>query len=155
MSKFFFKHSNKDNWKVIKSSFADYINEFKKNKKDFSIEVKKIGTKPSGRQRGYYYGVVLPSIKKAMENGGNIVEVNKLDDDLREKMGFVSVEENVLTGTMRIKVKSFSDFSGSKIEVTDYITKVIIWAEDFFKIEIPRPQLRGYDFLLTNRKKCV
>lgn len=153
MSKFFFKHSNKDNWKVIKSTFVDYINEFKKNKKDFSIEVKKIGTRPSGRQRGYYYGVVLPPIKKALESNGHIVvDIDDVDYWLREKVGFTKVDYNIITGTKSIKVRSLSDIAGDKEEVTKYLTKVIIWAEECLKIKIPRPQLRGYDFLLTNEK---
>jgi len=152
MSKFFFKQDNKDNWKVIWQFFKDYIAELKKNNKDFYIHVKTHKTSPTIRQRAYYYGVVLPTIKQAMEEQGNIINADKLDYDLREVIGFTEINYNSIDKTYSTRVKSLSDISGSKGETVDYLTKLIIWAEEFFNIEIPRPQVRGYDFYLTNSK---
>lgn len=160
MSKFFFKYENKKNWKAIWVAFKDYISELGKHKKDFYIEIKTHKVSPTTRQRAYYYGVVLPIIKKAMEKDGNIIKskkgkddiIRKLDRTLREIVGFQEIDYNLITNKPSIRIKSLSDMSGDKNETIDYLIKLIIWAEEFWEIKIPRPELRGYDFLLTNEK---
>ena len=149
-----FDAENKDNWGDLQASLSSAVVWALKNltqgwvialARMDSDECKKIlamKQKPTNSQRGYYWHIVIPAIRKAAAERGQHF---KSDADLHsviknELMLSHSLYEekiNPFSGEIYKECFSISDEKGSKANTIKFIETVKFWAGEYFNIEIP------------------
>jgi hypothetical protein len=137
--KFFFKQENRHNWKNIIHNFQMVLAE---TKKDVEIELKETKKSPSQSQRAYYFGAILPLVRNAAANQGmHYSSVEALDKDIRQIMrdeySLYIETKNQINGKLENKAISLSDIAGDRELTRKYIETVVMWAGEFFGVEIP------------------
>jgi hypothetical protein len=105
--------------------------------KEIELTFNPINKKRSISQNGYYWGVVIPIMQNTMIDIGNLMDNEDVHLLLRAKFlkEILAVDEN--TGEVCERVKSTTELS--TFEFNQYITKIRMWAIDFFGVEIPEP----------------
>jgi hypothetical protein len=137
---FFFRQSNKENLMEIRASagkeLTRRINE--PNFDDFKLMLVPASA-PSDNQRGYYWGVVLPTIQEHFKKEGNFIAQQDLHeaikDAIEDQEGLKMEKVNPITGEIyqaRITISN----AGNKADVAKYIDAVIRFAAGY-GIDIP------------------
>ena len=137
---FFFRQSNKDNLMEIRASVGKEltrrINE--PNFDDFKLMLVPASA-PSDNQRGYYWGVVLPTIQEHFKKEGNFIAQQDLHEAIKDAIeneeGLKTEKVNPITGEIyqaRITISN----AGNKANVAKYIDAVIRFAAGY-GIDIP------------------
>lgn len=103
---------------------------------------------PTSSQRGYYWGVVIPAIKKAAEQNGQFHESDQalhcdIKQALKDNCGIYAERVSKITGEVYREIISISDEKGNKEDTAKFINTVINWAADFYGIEIPEANFAG------------
>jgi hypothetical protein len=137
---FFFRQSNKDNLMEIRASVGKEltrrINE--PNFDDFKLMLVPASA-PSDNQRGYYWGVVLPTIQKHFKKEGNFIAEQDLHeaikDAIEDQEGLKTEKVNPITGEI-YQAKITISNAGNKADVVKYIDAVIRFAAGY-GIDIP------------------
>lgn len=88
----------------------------------------------SREQLGYYYGCVLPLIRKRLKQDGNDFTVDEIDAFLKDRL-FTVVKLNPLSGEMS-KMVMLKRTANVK-EMSDYLQKVIDFCQQELKLRIP------------------
>jgi hypothetical protein len=137
--KFFFKQENRHNWKNIVQNFKIALAE---TKKDVEVEIEEIKKSPSQSQRAYYFGAILPLVRNAAANkGSHYSSVKALDNDIRKIMrdeySLYVESKNQINGKVENIAISLSDIAGDRELTRKYIETVVMWAGEFFEVEIP------------------
>ena len=104
-----------------------------------------ISQKPTFNQRGYYWLVVIPCIRKAAEEQGQCYKDDKdLHSDikhaLKDNHAIYVEKSSLLTGEVYREVVSISDDKGDKENTAKYIDAVINWAAEFYGVIVPEPK---------------
>lgn len=101
---------------------------------------------PSDEQRGYYWGVVIPTIQEHFKNEGNFIKTMDLHeaikDVIEDEEGLKTEKTNPITGEIyqgRITISN----NGSKKDAVKYIDAVIRWAATEYGIVIPECEDRA------------
>jgi hypothetical protein len=150
-----FDPNSKDNWGDLQKEISDLIPKALALKEGFIVcfarraseEAKKILAimkKPTVSQRGYYWAVVIPTIRKA---AAEQEQHFKSDEHVHSVLKNILMEEhslyeelmNPITGEIYKECFSISDAKGSKANTAKFIDTVINWAAGFYGIEIPSP----------------
>lgn len=105
------------------------------------VEVKSVATK-TREQLGYYWGVVLPRIQQAMQEDGNELSLEEINQFLNEKFFCITktiiwkkgLDEHVHT-IRRAKSKSGASID----EMSKFLDDVIRWANVDLNVFIPEP----------------
>ena len=143
---FFFRQSNKDNLMDIRASVGKEItrriNEFHFD--DFKL-ILVPASAPSDEQRGYYWGVVIPTIQDHFKKNGNFIPQQELHEAIKDMIedqeGLRTEKVNPITGEIYQARLTISN-AGNKIDVVKYIDAVIRFAAGY-GIEIPEADLAG------------
>lgn len=129
---FYFQQSNKANLLTVRGLVGKEIDRRLKNEpfEDFKIVFGK-ATPPSDEQRGYYRGVVLPTIQEHYKKQGNFMKEDELHEAikncLKDEEGIISERINPITGEV-YKTMITTSNAGNKKEVAQFIDAVIRWA---------------------------
>lgn len=107
-------------------------------------KIKALLNKPTDTQRGYYWSVVIPTIRKAAEEKGQFYKNdNELHLDIKQIMledfGLYVEKTSKITNSIYREPISVSDAKGDRDNTRRYLEAVIYWAESYFGIEIPTP----------------
>lgn len=118
---------------------------FVRKKTELAERVLAMTQQPSDDQRGYYWGVVLPTIQEHFKKEGNFIKEQDLHEAIKEvvaKEEGLSVEKvNPITGEVYKKPITISN-AGNKKEVLLYIDAVIRFAAGY-GIEVPEANFAG------------
>lgn len=98
--------------------------------------------KPSNNQRGYYWDIVIPTIRRAAaEQGQHFKNDEELHSNLKQLMmeNYSLYEEkvNLFTGKVYKEGFSVSNEKGNKANTAKFIDTVINWAAEFYGVQIP------------------
>jgi hypothetical protein len=137
---FFFRQSNKEGLMEIRASvgkeLTKRINE--PNFDDFKLMLVPASA-PSDNQRGYYWGVVLPTIQEHFKKEGNFIAEQDLHeaikDAIEDQEGLKTEKVNPITGEI-YQAKITISNAGNKADVAKYIDAVIRFAVGY-GIDIP------------------
>lgn len=137
---FIFRQSNKDNLMDIRANVGKELTRRinKPNFDDFKLMLVPASA-PSDNQRGYYWGVVLPTIQEHFKKEGNFIAQQDLHeaikDAIEDQEGLKTEKVNPITGEIyqaRITISN----AGNKADVAKYIDAVIRFAAGY-GIDIP------------------
>jgi hypothetical protein len=137
---FFFRQSNKENLMEIRASVGKELTRriSEPNFDDFKLMLVPASA-PSDNQRGYYWGVVLPTIQEHFKKEGNFIPQQDLHeaikDAIEDQEGLKMEKVNRITGEIyqaRITISN----AGNKADVAKYIDAVIRFAAGY-GIDIP------------------
>lgn len=147
MFKFYFEKSNKHNWEFIVQNCLRTIRE-QIVTEDTCVEIKRLRKQPSDKQRGYYWAVVLPAIKKGLIELGNDDYTQKDDVHIFMKMILKYYDKKIVRTNKSINksivFKSVGNDKGDKKETTEYIDACIRWSAENLGIVIPEAEKYGY-----------
>jgi hypothetical protein len=137
---FFFRQSNKENLTEIRASVGKELTKriSEPNFDDFKLMLVPASA-PSDNQRGYYWGVVLPTIQEHFKKEGNFIAQQDLHeaikDAIEDQEGLKTEKVNPITGEI-YQAKITISNAGNKADVARYIDAVIRFAAGY-GIEIP------------------
>lgn len=143
---FFFRQSNKDNLMDIRASVGK---ELTKRISDPYFDDFKLmlvpASAPSDEQRGYYWGIVIPTIQEHFKKEGNFIPQQDLHeaikDAIEDQEGLKTEKVNPITGEIYQARLTISN-AGNKADVAKYIDAVIRFAAGY-GIEIPEANFAG------------
>jgi len=137
---FFFRQSNKENLMEIRASAGKELT--RRINEPFFDDFKLMlvpASAPSDNQRGYYWGVVLPTIQEHFKKEGNFIPEQDLHEDIKDAIedqeGLKTEKVNRITGEIYKARITISD-EGNKANAAKYIDAVIRWAAGY-GIRIP------------------
>jgi len=137
---FFFRQSNKENLMEIRASVGKELT--RRINEPFFDDFKLMlvpASAPSDNQRGYYWGVVLPTIQEHFKKEGNFIPEQDLHEDIKDAIedqeGLKTEKVNRITGEIYKARITISD-AGNKANAAKYIDAVIRWAAGY-GIRIP------------------
>jgi hypothetical protein len=137
---FIFRQSNKDNLMEIRASVGKELTKriTEPNFDDFKLTLVPASA-PSDEQRGYYWGVVLPTIQEHFKKQGNFIKQQELHeaikDVIEDEEGLKMEKVNPITGEI-FKARLTISNAGNKADVAKYIDAVIRFAAGY-GIDIP------------------
>jgi len=143
---FFFRQSNKESLMEIRANVGKEltrrINE--PHFDDFKLMFVP-ATAPSDPQRGYYFGIILPTIQDHFKKNGNFMKIVDLDEAIRatieDEEGLKTEKVNPITGEVYQARLTMSN-AGNKADVAKYVDAVIRWAAGY-GIDIPPASSEG------------
>ena len=119
------------NRKVLERSIKEF------DCKRVTITIEKAKKKRSNGQNAYYFGVVVPMIKNALnESYGEKFGTQEIHEFLKQKFNGVEVV-NEETGEVLIIAKSTTENTTS--DFMDYLAEIKTFGEEFLNIDIPEP----------------
>ena len=137
---FFFRQSNKENLMEIRASVGKELT--RRISESFFDDFKLMlvpASAPSDNQRGYYWGVVLPTIQEHFKKEGNFIAEQDLHEDIKnaieDQEGLKTEKVNRITGEIYKARITISD-AGNKADAAKYIDAVIRFAAGY-GIDIP------------------
>lgn len=139
---FYFQEVNKTNLMNVRANVGKEIDRRLKsgNFEDFQVSFA-MATKPNDEQRGYYFGIVIPTIQEYFKNEGNFIKIDDLHESLKriisENYGLKIEKINKITGEVYNADLTISN-AGNRKDVARYIDAVIKWASEY-GIIIPEP----------------
>ena len=92
--------------------------------------------KRSNPQNAYYWGLVIPLLKKAFEDLGHELTAEEVHEFLKAKFNF---KEIINQETGEVNQIPLSTTRLSKSEFSDYIEKIQIFAATFLNLVVPGP----------------
>lgn len=137
---FVFRQSNKDNLIEIRANVGKELTRriSEPNFDDFKLMLVPASA-PSDNQRGYYWGIVLPTIQDHFKKEGNFIAQQDLHeaikDAIEDEEGLRAEKVNPITGEVYQARLTISN-AGNKADVAKYIDAVIRWAAGY-GIDIP------------------
>ena len=145
--KYFFYRDSKPAMKAIYENMRTQLKEMLMSQ-DVCLELKKAGKQPSDQQRGYYWAVVLPAIKKGLYELGNdhYQDLNDIHILMKDELGYYDLREiKIKENMMNVKkYKSVGNEKGDKADTSIYIDACIMWASTNLGIVIPEADRFGY-----------
>ncbi|UHG93218.1 hypothetical protein [Spirosoma oryzicola] len=103
---------------------------------EIELTVKRLGRQRSSPQSRYYFGVVVPLIRDAMNDAlGERLDKEEVHEWLKKEFNSREIETSnghFLTVALSTRKMNTTDF-------TDYIERCRNWAATFFGIDIPDP----------------
>lgn len=137
---FFFRQSNKENLMEIRASVGKELT--RRINEPFFDDFKLMlvpASAPSDNQRGYYWGVVLPTIQEHFKKEGNFIAQQDLHEAIKDAIeneeGLKTEKVNPITGEI-YQAKITISNAGNKADVAKYIDAVIRFAAGY-GIDIP------------------
>lgn len=137
---FLFRQSNKDNLMEIRANVGKELT--RRINEPFFDDFKLMlvpASAPSDNQRGYYWGVVLPTIQEHFKKEGNFIAQQDLHevikDAIEDQEGLKTEKVNPITGEI-YQAKITISNAGNKADVAKYIDAVIRFAAGY-GIDIP------------------
>ena len=137
---FLFRQSSKDNLMEIRASVGKELT--KRINEPFFDDFKLMlvpASAPSDNQRGYYWGVVLPTIQEHFKKEGNFIAQQDLHEAIKDAIeneeGLKTEKVNPITGEIYQARLTISN-AGNKADVAKYIDAVIRFAAGY-GINIP------------------
>jgi len=144
--KYYFYRVSKNHWKTIFENMRLQLWEYLQQQ-DMYIELKKIGKEPSDQQRGYYWAVVLPAIKKGLYELGNdhYKDLNDIHIFMKDELGHYDIQE-IKVKEHIISAKKYKSVGkeGDREETSKYLDACIRWAAENLGIVIPEADRFGY-----------
>lgn len=104
--------------------------------KTIELIISKASKKRSSPQNRYYWGCIVPIIKEALLQSGNIFN----DEHVHDLLKFKFLKEDLPFGTdgeFITRIKSTAELTTSQF--MDYIAQIQQWAAEFLSIDIPDP----------------
>lgn len=104
--------------------------------KNIILSVKVNRRKRTNPQNSYYWGVVVPTIKRAMNSYGNDFSTEETHEFLKAQFNYKEVEAGdghylkVPESTTKLDTFHFGE----------YIDKITVFAAEMFGVEIPKPE---------------
>ena len=92
--------------------------------------------KRSNPQNAYYWGLVIPLLKKGFEDLGHELTAEEVHEFLKAKFNF---KEIINEETGEVNQIPLSTTRLSKLEFSEYIEKIQRWAAEFLNLVIPDP----------------
>jgi len=132
---FHFRENNKANLMNIRAEVGKELTK-RIQSEDFNNFKVSFGSDnpPSDEQRGYYFGIVLPTIQEHFKAEGNFMKIEVLHEAikecLKEEEGLTSERVNPITGEAYQGQITISN-AGNKAETMKYIDAVIRFAAGY------------------------
>jgi hypothetical protein len=132
---FYFREDNFDNLMDIRGLVGKELTKRIQQKpfNDFKLSFG-ASTPPSCEQRGYYWGVVIPTIQEHFKAKGNYMKEDELHEAIKNciesEEGLTCEKVNPITGEFYQSQITISN-AGNKAEVVKYIDAVIRWAAGY------------------------
>jgi len=135
---------NSDNIRKGMALKSGFINVFVRKGTENCKKIMAMLQRPTSDQRGYYWSVVLPSIRKAAEDKGQCYESDEeLHCDIKREMmkscGVYIEKVSKLDGEVYREPISVSNDKGSRENTAKYLDAVINWAAEFYEVIVPEP----------------
>jgi hypothetical protein len=158
---FHFNAKDKSNWGDYQAEISELFNHCRKTlvdclglKTGFILLFLRKGTAlyeqimilleiPTDSQRGYYWSVVIPTIRKGAELQGHCFSSDKelhavIQNTMMDHGCYLEIL-NPMTGEVIKAPLSVSNDKGDKKNTTKFIETVVNWGSEYFSIEIPEP----------------
>lgn len=119
--------------KCNRKTFASIVQSF--DGKKIEISFSKARKTRSNQQNRYYWGCVVPILKAALKDLGNVFTDEQIHDMLKFK--FLKKDVHVKDGEFITKITSSTELSTS--EFMNYIADIQRWSSEFFGVVIPDP----------------
>ncbi len=107
---------------------------FVRKETELSERILALLEQPTDDQRGYYWGVILPTIQQHFKKEGNFIEYQDLHDSIKQiicsEEGVKVKKVNEITGEAYEDVATLSS-AGNQKEAAEYINAVILWASSY------------------------
>ena len=103
---------------------------------DYVLTIEKKSKKRSLSQNAYYWGVVVPLVKKGLNDVGYRMTTETTHDYLKTNFNIIEIA-NEINGEIISFIGSTTEMSTS--QMMDYFAKITEWAAEFLGIEIPEP----------------
>jgi len=132
---FHFRENNKANLMNIRAEVGKELTK-RIQSEDFNNFKVSFGSDnpPSDEQRGYYFGIVLPTIQEHFKAEGNFMKIEVINEAikecLKEEEGLTSERVNPITGEAYQGQITISN-AGNKAETMKYIDAVIRFAAGY------------------------
>ena len=117
-----------------RNSFLNELHLFAGKKVILTVEKKK--RKRSLDQNAYYWGVVVPEVKRGYYDVGYIYSESETHDELK-KMFIVKEKVNFKTGEIKEVIGSSTELSTT--EFLEFIAQIQQWGAEYLSIYIPDP----------------
>ena len=128
--------------KVVNNKLVSNLNRLKEvissfNGKDILIKVSLLEEKRSNNQNRYYWGVIIPLVRKGLEDlQGCLFSSDEVHSFLKSKF---NVDEKVDYDTGKIFEVPKSTTDNSTKDMEDYHTKIREFSKSYLNVEIPMP----------------
>jgi hypothetical protein len=107
---------------------------FVRKKTDLYERIMAILKQPTEDQRGYYWGVIIPTIQEHFKKEGNFIKEKELHQSIKhilsQEEGLNVQKVNSITGEVYKDPITLSS-AGNKKESLQYIEAVIVWASSY------------------------
>jgi len=116
-----------------RKALSDIIKQYEGKRVEISIS--KAKKERSNQQNRYYWGCLIPILRSALKDLGNIYTAEQVHDILKYK--FLKSDKHIKDGEFITEIKSTTELSTS--EFMDYIAEIQRWSAEFFGVIIPDP----------------
>ena len=131
---FYFRQSNKANLMEIRAAVGKELTKKIQDPNFNNFKVTFGGNCPTDKQRGYYYGTVLPFIQNHFKDAGNYMKEKDLDEIIRlaveNEEGLTCEKMNPISGEV-YQSKITMSSAGNVADSCKYIDAVIRWAAGY------------------------
>jgi len=103
---------------------------------DYVLTIEKKSKKRSLSQNAYYWGVVVPLVKKGLNDVGYRMTTETTHDYLKTNFNIIEIA-NEINGEIISFIGSTTEMSTS--QMMDYFAKITEWAAEFLGVQIPEP----------------
>ena len=103
---------------------------------DYVLTIEKKSKKRSLSQNAYYWGVVVPLVKKGLNDVGYRMTTEITHDYLKTNFNIIEIA-NEINGEIISFIGSTTEMSTS--QMMDYFAKITEWAAEFLGVQIPEP----------------
>ena len=103
---------------------------------DYVLTIEKKKKKRSLSQNAYYWGVVVPLVKKGLNDVGYRMTTETTHDYLKTNFNIIEIA-NEINGEIISFIGSTTEMSTS--QMMDYFAKITEWAAEFLGVQIPEP----------------
>lgn len=103
---------------------------------DYVLTIEKKSKKRSLSQNAYYWGVVVPLVKKGLNDVGYRMTTEITHDYLKTNFNIIEIA-NEINGEIISFIGSTTEMSTS--QMMDYFAKITQWAAEYLGVQIPEP----------------
>lgn len=103
---------------------------------DYVLTIEKKSKKRSLSQNAYYWGVVVPLVKKGLNDVGYRMTTETTHDYLKTNFNIIEIA-NEINGEIISFIGSTTEMSTS--QMMDYFAKITQWAAEYLGVQIPEP----------------
>jgi len=121
---------------IGRKNFDHDVNTYFPDEDNLTLTLEKTKKQRSLSQNAFHWGVIIPLMKDAMRDMGNIYTDKQIHDYMRSL--FLKVTEPLgKEGLFIERIKSSTELSTS--EWMDWNTQITIWCAEFLHLTIPEP----------------